>query len=248
MIELRPATTRGHTRHDWLERWHSFSCADYRDPAHLHWGPLRALDDVCIAPGAGVSPHGYRDTEIISLVLAGTLEIRDSLGRSLRVRPGEVHRLSAGHGVVQGEINPSPEEPLHYLQISIIPDVVGLQPSSELTCFGDHDRHDRLCLLASSDGEAGSLHLNQDIRLFGSALAVGSCLQHVVAPHRLAYLHVLRGKLAVNGHPLGAGDALRIGEDIALRIVGGEAGGELLLFDLPAQRAGFQREGASKAS
>ncbi|MDQ8022314.1 MAG: pirin family protein [Moraxellaceae bacterium] len=248
MIELRPATARGHTQHDWLERWHSFACADYRDPAHLHWGPLRALDDVCIAPGASVSPHGYRDTEIISLVLAGTLEIRDNLGHSLRVRPGEVHRLSAGHGVVQGEINPSPEEPLHYLQISIIPDVVGLKPSTEQTCFGDNDRRNRLCLLASADGEAGSLHLNQDIRLFGSVLAVGSCLQHVVAPHRLGYLHVLRGALVAGEHRLGAGDALRIGGDIRLEISGGETGGELLLFDLPAQRAGFQPEAASKAS
>lgn len=232
MITLRPAAERGHANHGWLDTRHSFSFADYHDPAHVHFGPLRVINEDCIAPGTGFGEHGHRDMEIISYVLSGALAHRDSLGNAARIVPGEVQRMSAGSGVMHAEYNGEPEAATHFLQIWILPRRRGGSPGYEQKTFTDAEKRGRLRLIASEDGAEDSVRVQQDVRLYAGLFDGDERADHAFAPGRLGYLHVARGSVSVNGQRLGHGDALKFVDEPRLSIERGE-GAEVLLFDLP---------------
>jgi redox-sensitive bicupin YhaK (pirin superfamily) len=232
MITLRPAAERGHARHGWLESWHSFSFADYRDPRHVHWGPLRVINDDVIAPGQGFGAHPHRDMEILTWVLSGRLAHRDSMGHGAEIVPGEMQQMSAGTGVTHSEFNPDPAAPVHLLQIWIIPSVTGVPPRYAQTRFDEAGRRGRLCLVASPDGAGGSIPIHQDTRMFAGLFDGDEAAALDIAAGRLAYVHVARGRVVVNGHALSAGDALLYADEPRVEIAGGEDA-ELLVFDLP---------------
>jgi hypothetical protein len=235
MITLRRSQERGHADHGWLKSLHSFSFADYYDPAHMGFGPLRVINEDRIAPGTGFGTHGHRDMEIISYVLDGELAHRDSMGNGSVIRPGDVQRMSAGSGVRHSEYNHAEGKATHFLQIWIEPDVTGIVPSYEEKRFADAEKQGRLRLVASPDGAEGSVRIHQDARLYASRLAAGEALSANLAPGRLGYLHVVRGVVTVNGHSLAGGDAAKLQDETALALhAGGEA--EVLLFDLPPGR------------
>jgi len=235
MIQLRKANDRGHADHGWLRTFHSFSFADYHDPAEMGWGVLRVINEDFVAPDTGFGTHGHRDMEIITYLLSGTLQHRDSMNNSSVIRPGEVQRMSAGEGVQHSEFNPSNSETVHFLQLWIEPNVFGCPPEYEQKTFPDADKRDRLCLLASPDGDEGSLSIHQDARLFASLLTPETHLEHKLALGRRAYLHVVRGAITLNGLPLGSGDGAKIKEEAKLSIVAKEDA-EILMFDLPTAR------------
>lgn len=231
MLTIRRATERGHANHGWLESWHSFSFADYHDPAHVHFGSLRVINEDTVQPGQGFPTHGHRDMEILSYVLEGTLEHQDSMGNGTQIRYGEVQLMSAGTGVRHSEFNPSATEAVHFLQIWIIPDTQNLTPGYQQKPFGLEDKRGRWCLLASPQGEAGSLTIHQDVRIHAAVLAAGETLGYAIAPQRKVYVHVARGSVALNGQALNAGDAAKLSEENALSVTA-SAQAELLLFDL----------------
>lgn len=231
MITLRHAQERGHANHGWLDSWHSFSFADYFDPAHMGWGPLRVINDDTVAPGEGFPTHGHRDMEIISYVLDGALEHKDSLGTGSVIRPGEVQRMSAGRGILHSEYNPSRTEPAHFLQIWIEPAVRGLAPGYEQVALPA--RTGRLALVASPQGGAGAVRVHQDVRVYAGRFAAGQGETLNLLPGRLAYVHVARGRLTLNGLVLGPGDGARIGAEPELELAALEDGAEVLVFDLP---------------
>ena len=235
MTEIRRAGERGYADHGWLKSYHSFSFADYFDPAHVEFGPLRVINEDRVVPGAGFGTHGHRDMEIISYVLEGELAHKDSMGNGSVIRPGDVQRMSAGTGVRHSEYNHAKDRTTHFLQIWIEPNVTGIEPSYEEKRFSDADKQGRLRLVASPDGADGSVRIHQDARLFVSRLAPGQAVSADLAPGRLGYLHLVRGAVAVNGHRLDGGDAAKIGDEARLEI-GAESDSELLLFDLPATR------------
>lgn len=232
MIRLRPAAERGHAHHGWLDTWHSFSFADYHDPAHVHWGPLRVINDDRVAPGRGFNTHGHRDMEIITYVLSGTLAHRDSMGNHSRIVPGEVQRLSAGSGITHSEFNHSSIDPVHLLQIWIIPDQQGAAPGYAQVAFPDGEKRGRLRLVASPDGAEGSVSIRQDARLHAGLFDGDEQAALALAPGRLGYVHLARGELEVNGQRLVAGDGLALADEAEIR-VGGGRGAEVLVFDLP---------------
>lgn len=232
MITLRPAAERGHANHGWLDSWHSFSFAGYQDPEHVHWGPLRVINEDRVAGGQGFGSHGHSDMEIISYVLEGALAHRDSMGNVERILPGEVQRMSAGTGVTHSEFNPDPDQATHFLQIWILPERTGIAPGYEQKRFDPAEKRGRLRLLVSRDGADGSLRMHQDARLYAGLFDGGEGARLAIAPGRLAYVHLVRGTATVNGHRLGAGDALRYRDEDAVAIEGGE-GAEVLVFDLP---------------
>lgn len=232
MLKLRPSEARGFADHGWLQTRHSFSFADYHDPAEMGWGALRVINDDHIGPGAGFGRHGHRSMEIITYVLAGALAHQDSLGHGGIVRPGEVQRMSAGKGILHSEANPSPDEETHLLQIWIEPAAPGGPASYEQRPVPDAEKRGRLRLVASPDGRDGSLTIGQDAFLYASLLAPGETLRHGLAAGRLAYLHLVRGRLAVNGVELAAGDGVKIADEASLEIAA-PADSEFLLFDLP---------------
>jgi redox-sensitive bicupin YhaK (pirin superfamily) len=231
MIALRPAKERGHADHGWLDTWHTFSFADYYDPRFMGFRTLRVINEDFVAPGRGFPTHGHRDMEIITYVLAGALEHRDSLGNGSIIRPGEVQRMSAGTGVRHSEANPSRTEALHLLQIWIEPARPGIAPGYEQKTFGDADKRGRLRLVASPDGAEGSVTIHQDARVYATVLGAGQQVTHTLAPGRYAWLHVAHGGLTLNGHRLGQGDGVAIGDEGALTMAG-ETEAEALLFDL----------------
>lgn len=237
MIQLRKAADRGHANHGWLDTFHTFSFADYYDPAHMNWGALRVINDDRIAPGMGFGTHGHRDMEIITYVLEGSLQHKDSMGNGTVIEPGDVQRMSAGRGVMHSEFNPSPSEPVHLLQIWITPNVSGIRPSYEQKRFEPADKRGRLRLVASSDGREGSVTIHQDAAVYAALLDKGQAVDAKLAPSRIAYLHVARGNVLLDGAPLGPGDGARISATQSLLLAGaenaGEGGGEILLFDLP---------------
>lgn len=233
MITLRPARERGHANHGWLDSWHSFSFADYFDPAHMGWGPLRVINDDTVAPGQGFSTHGHRDMEIISYVLDGALEHRDSLGTGSVIRPGEVQRMSAGRGILHSEYNPSSVEPVHFLQIWIEPAVRGIAPDYEQVALAPPGEGGGLQLVASPQGGNGTVRLHQDVRLYAARLGSGQSDSLSLLPGRLAYVHVARGSLVLNGLALGDGDGARIGDESLLELSATGTGAEVLVFDLP---------------
>jgi redox-sensitive bicupin YhaK (pirin superfamily) len=231
MIALRPAAERGHANHGWLDSHHSFSFADYYDPAHMGFGPLRVINEDRVAPGKGFGTHGHRDMEIISYVLDGELAHKDSIGTGSTIVAGDVQRMSAGRGVMHSEFNPSPDRPVHFLQIWIEPDVRGVPPSYEQKHFDVAARRGRLRLIASPDGRDGSVAIHRDALLFAGLFDGAEAAEHAIAPGRAAYVHVARGAATINGQALGAGDALRLVGEPAVTISGGR-GAEILLFDL----------------
>jgi redox-sensitive bicupin YhaK (pirin superfamily) len=232
MLEMRKAGERGHADHGWLRSFHSFSFADYYDPRHTGFGPLVVINEDRVQPGKGFGTHGHRDMEIVSYVLEGALEHKDSLGNGSVIRPGDVQRMSAGTGVRHSEFNPSPREPVHFLQIWIEPDVAGIPPGYEEKHFDAASKRGRLRLVASRDGRDGSVKIHQDTRLYAALLDGAERVVHTVAPGRRIYVHVARGKLAANGHSLTAGDALKAA-DVGEIVLEGGVGAEVLLFDLP---------------
>ena len=232
MITLRPAHERGHADHGWLDSWHSFSFADYRDDRHVHWGPLRVINEDRVAAGRGFGQHGHRDMEIVSYVLDGALAHEDSMGTAKAIVPGEVQRMSAGTGVMHSEFNHSATDTTHFLQIWIIPAKTGVTPSYEQKTFPDAEKRGRLRLVVSPDGADGSVTIHQDARMYAGLFDGDESATHALAPGRLGYVHLARGAATVNGHALQAGDALLLADEPAITIGRGQ-GAELLVFDLP---------------
>ena len=232
MITLRPAAERGHAQHGWLDSWHSFSFADYFAPEHVHFGPLRVINEDRIAAGSGFGQHGHRDMEILSYVLDGALAHKDSMGNTASIVPGEVQRMSAGSGVLHSEFNHNPSGETHFLQIWIVPSRAGGAPGYEQKAFAEAEKRGRLRLVASSDGAEGSVRIQQDVRLYAGLFDGSETASYAFAPGRLGYLHVARGAVSVNGRALRAGDALKFVDEPGLQISGGEQA-EVLLFDLP---------------
>jgi redox-sensitive bicupin YhaK (pirin superfamily) len=232
MIELRRAAERGHAEHGWLDSWHSFSFADYYDPAHMGYGPLRVINEDSIQPGTGFGTHGHRDMEILSYVLEGALAHKDSMGNGSAIVPGDVQRMSAGRGVQHSEFNHARDSVTHFLQIWIEPSVRGIAPGYEQKHFDAASKRGRLRLVASPDGAEGSVRIHQDARMYAGLLDGAERATHALAPGRKAYVHVARGSLTVNGSPLAAGDALKASGVAGIVLEGGK-GAEALLFDLP---------------
>jgi quercetin 2,3-dioxygenase len=232
VIALRPAHERGHANHGWLDSWHSFSFADYRDDRHVHWGPLRVINEDRVAAGQGFGTHSHRDMEIISYVLEGSLGHKDSMGNAENIVPGEVQRLSAGTGITHSEFNHSATGTTHFLQIWIIPNAMGVKPGYAQKHFSAEDKRGRLRLVASGDGAEGSVSINQDARLYAGLFDGDEAVELALAPGRLGYVHVVRGRVVINGLPLGAGDALRYRDEAQVDIRQG-LGAEVLVFDLP---------------
>jgi redox-sensitive bicupin YhaK (pirin superfamily) len=232
MTFTRPANERGHANHGWLDSYHTFSFANYYDPAHMGVSNLRVINDDTVMPGQGFGTHGHQDMEIVSYVLDGALEHKDSMGNGSVIRPGDIQRMSAGTGVRHSEYNPSPTEPVHFLQIWLVPNRTGVQPGYEEKHFPLEDRRGRLVLLVSPDGRDGSLSAHQDGLLYGTLLEAGESVEHPLAAGRRAYVHVARGQVAVNRTPLGSGDGATL-EGVDHVHLEGLGTAEVLLFDLP---------------
>jgi redox-sensitive bicupin YhaK (pirin superfamily) len=231
MITVRPAVQRGRFRLDWLDSRHSFSFGEYRDPAHMGFGALRVINDDRVAPGGGFGTHAHRDMEIITYPLAGALEHQDSLGTRSVIRPGEVQRMTAGTGVRHSEHNASQTEPVHFLQIWVIPERPGLEPGYEQKAFPAADRRDRLLLVAAGDGREGAVTIHQDVDVRAALLAPDGRCSHAFATGRRGWLQVARGAVEADGIRLDEGDGAAIEEASLVTITGLEEA-ELLLFDL----------------
>ena len=231
-IQVRRAKERGHGDHGWLDTWHTFSFSDYYDPRFMGFRVLRVINEDTVAPGQGFPTHGHRDMEIVSYVLEGALEHRDSLGTGSVIRPGDVQRMSAGTGVRHSEFNGSPTEPVHFLQIWIEPAARDIAPGYEQKAFGDADKRDRLRLVASPDGAEGSVTIHQDARVYATRLEAGREVVHRLAPGRHAWVQVTRGALMVGPERLAHGDGAAISGEGAVTLTG-EQDAEALLFDLP---------------
>lgn len=234
-VTLRKAAERGHADHGWLDSHHTFSFAGYYDPAQMGFRRLRVINEDRVQPSKGFGTHPHRDMEIVSIVLAGELAHEDSLGNGSVIRPGDVQRMSAGTGILHSEYNHSPSEPVHFLQIWIEPSQRDLAPGYEQKHFPPEERRDRLVLVASPEGRAGSLTIHQDVSLYVSALTPGAGLRHELAPQRHAWVQVTAGQLEVRlgerRYELEAGDGLRVSGERLLDFAAPE-GAELLLFDL----------------
>ena len=232
MIELRRSGDRGHARHGWLDSRHSFSFADYYDAEHMGFGPLRVINEDRVQPGMGFGTHGHRDMEIISYVLEGELQHRDSMGNGSVIVPGDVQRMSAGRGVQHSEYNPSRSNPTHFLQIWIEPSDRGIAPSYEQQHVDQEDKRNTLRLIASPEGGNGAVRIHQDARVYAAVLDEDDAVKHALAPARRAYVHVITGAAHVNDVRLEAGDAAKITGEAEVRVDRAEAA-EVLLFDLP---------------
>ena len=234
MQEIRRAKDRGYADHGWLKSYHSFSFADYFDPQHVEFGPLRVINEDRVAPGQGFGTHGHRDMEIISYVLEGALAHKDSTGSSSTIRPGDVQRMSAGRGVQHSEFNPSASEGVHFLQIWIQPNVRSIPPSYEEKRFSDEEKRGRLRLIASPDQAEGSVLIHQDARVYAGLFTGNEDAELDIEAGRRAYVHVARGAVTVNGIALQAGDALKMSGGNTLSVLHGRDA-EVLAFDLPSR-------------
>lgn len=230
-MKIRRSNERGFADHGWLRTFHTFSFADYYDPEHMGFRTLRVINEDRVAPGHGFGTHGHRDMEIVSYVLSGALAHRDSMGTGSVIRPGDVQRMSAGTGVLHSELNASETEPVHFLQIWILPDKRGYTPGYEQKSFPDEEKRGRLRLVASPDGADGSITIHQDARIHAGILAAGESVKHVVAPGRGAWLQVVRGAIDLDGARLDAGDGAAVDEEGALEIRAREES-EVLVFDV----------------
>ena len=232
MKAVRHAQDRGHADHGWLDSHHSFSFGGYYDKAHMGFGPLRVINEDRVVPGAGFGTHGHRDMEILSYVLSGSLAHRDSLGNGSTIRPGDVQRMSAGTGIQHSEFNGSDAHPVHFLQIWIEPDRRGLPPSYEERHFDATGKRGRLRLIASPDRAGDSVLIHQDARLYSGLFTGVEQAQQALAPGRMAYVHLVRGQLTVNGVVLNTGDALKLTDETEVALHDGD-NAEVLVFDLP---------------
>ncbi len=231
MITKRPGSERGHFDHGWLKTYHTFSFADYRDPNHMGFRQLRVINEDEVSPGMGFPTHGHRDMEIVTYVLEGALEHRDSMGNGSVIRPGDVQRMTAGTGVQHSEFNASKSEPVHLLQIWILPAKTKLAPGYEQTTIAAKDKRGVLRLIASPDGSDGSVTIHQDVRLYASVLEPGEKVIQDLARGRFGWLQVARGAVTVNGQALAHGDGAAVSDETSLAIAAA-APSEILLFDL----------------
>ncbi len=232
MMHVRASEARGRADFGWLDSRHSFSFGQYYDPAYMGFGPLRVINEDRVVPGEGFPTHGHQDMEIISYVLEGALEHKDSIGTGSVIRPGEVQRMSAGTGIRHSEYNASDTEGVHFLQIWIEPEQAGLAPSYEQKAFAEGERRNSLRLVAARDGRDGALTLHQDAELYASLLDAGQRLVHPLRSGRGAWLQLVRGALTLNGERLSAGDGAAVAKTPQLEIEATEDS-EFLLFDLP---------------
>lgn len=231
MISIRKSQDRGHATHGWLDSHFSFSFAEYYDPQHMGFSSLRVINEDWIAPSKGFPTHPHRDMEIVTYLLEGALEHRDTLGTGSVITPGEVQRMSAGTGIAHSEFNPSASERCHLLQIWMLPAQRGLSPSYEQKRFADAEKQNRLCLIAAPDGRDGAVSIQQDAYIYASLLETGASVTHTAAPGRKLYLQIVRGEIEKNGHHLQAGDGARIWEETEITLTGRQPA-EFLLFDL----------------
>ena len=231
MVTIRRAHERGHFDHGWLNTYHTFSFADYHDPQHMAFRSLRVMNEDVVAPGQGFGMHGHRDMEIVTLVLAGSLEHQDSMGNGEVLRPGEFQRMTAGTGVMHSEFNPSATEPVHLYQIWLRPERPGLTPSYEQKAFPAEGKRNRLQLVASRAARDGSLLIHQDASILLGELEAGKEVTHTLAPGRHAWLQVLRGSVTANGQPLQTSDGAAVSEEKELTLKTA-TGAEVMLFDL----------------
>jgi hypothetical protein len=233
MLTIRKARDRGHANHGWLNSHHTFSFADYYDPRHMGHGNLRVINDDTVAPGKGFGTHPHRDMEIISYVLDGAMEHKDSMGNGSVIRPGDVQRMSAGTGVTHSEFNHSAVEPVHFLQIWILPNARDHAPGYEQKFFASEDKRGRLRLVASATGRDGSVSLNQDADVYAGLFDGAETATFTAGPWRDLWIHVARGSLLVNGQTLDAGDGAAVSGEEELRFENGQDA-EVLLFDMAA--------------
>lgn len=233
MFAIRPANERGHVNLGWLNSRHTFSFGHYYDPQFMGFGPLRVINEDRVKPGQGFDTHGHSDMEIISYVLAGALEHKDSLGTGSIIRPGEVQRMSAGSGVRHSEFNASDTDPVHFLQIWIQPDQDGLEPSYEQKAFADDGKRGQLRLVGSRDGRSGSVTIHQDVDLYATLLGAGEQVAFELAEGRHGWVQVARGSVRLNGNDLKAGDGVALKGASSLTAEGVDDA-EVLLFDMGA--------------
>lgn len=231
MIQIRRSNERGHADHGWLDSRHTFSFAGYYDPEHLGFRKLRVINEDRVRPGAGFGTHGHRDMEIISYVLSGSLAHKDSMGNGSVLSAGDVQRMTAGTGVQHSEMNPSLDDPVHFLQIWIEPEREGLEPSYEEAHFSNDDKRSRLRRIASGEADEGALKIHQDVDLYASVLPAGESVKLDLRPGRHAWVQLIRGEVSLNGHDLRAGDAAALSDEQAVELVASTEA-EALLFDL----------------
>ena len=231
MQNIRRSNERGYADHGWLKSFHTFSFADYYDPEHISFGPLRVINEDRVDAGMGFGTHGHRDMEIISYVLEGELAHKDSMGTGATIRPGDVQRMSAGRGVQHSEFNPSEDQPAHFLQIWIMPDQRGVTPSYEQKHFAADEKRGKLRLIASRDGADGSVRIHQDAKVYAGLFDGAERAEFTVGNNRQVYVHVARGSINVNGNVLNAGDAIGLSDVSSLSLTEGQ-GAEVLVFDL----------------
>jgi redox-sensitive bicupin YhaK (pirin superfamily) len=231
MIDIRRANDRGHLNFGWLDTWHTFSFGSYRDPAQQGFSDLLVINDDVVQPGQGFGTHPHSDMEIFTYILEGALEHKDSMGTGSIIRPGDVQMMSAGTGIRHSEFNPSQREPVHLLQIWIVPDRRGVQPRYQQVNFDSAEKRGRLRLIISPDSTQGSLNVYQDVRVYAGLIDGDETAELKLAANRYAYVHVARGALNVNGQRLAAGDGARVRQETELSFAGGE-NAEVLVWDL----------------
>ncbi len=231
MLRIRKSEDRGYADRGWLKSYHSFSFAGYYDPAHMGWGNLRVINDDLIAPNGGFGTHGHRDMEIVTYVTTGMLAHKDSMGNGTDIPAGDVQRMSAGRGVRHSEFNHAPDQTTHLLQIWIEPREKGIEPGYEQKRFSDDDKRGRLRLIASPDGADGSVTIHADASIYAGRFDAGESVSIALKPARKHYVHIVRGTLSVNGHPLKGGDAALLAEEERLTLDHGD-NAEVLVFDL----------------
>ena len=232
MLSIRRAAERGHTTRDWLNSRHTFSFGDYVDRGHSGFRALRVINEDRVVPGGGFAEHGHRDIEIVTYVIAGALAHKDSLGNGSVIRPGDVQRMSAGLGIRHSEFNPSDSEPVHFLQLWIVPGELGLSASYEQRAFLPEAKHNRFCLIASQDGREDSVVVHHDAAIFAATVAPDAIVGHTLAPERFGWLQVVSGAIDVNGQRLSVGDGAGISQEKTLRLRSLSGTSEVLLFDL----------------
>lgn len=234
MITVRPANERGAANFGWLDSRHTFSFGNYYDPHHMGFASLRVINEDKVTPSQGFGTHGHRDMEIITYVLDGALEHKDSLGTGSVIRPGDVQRMSAGTGIRHSEFNASDSNPVHFLQIWILPETEGIDPGYEQISIAPEAKQKQLRLVGSRDGRDGSVTIHQDVSLYATALTEGDRVEHILAPGRVAWVQVARGVVNLNGHDLTAGDGAAVSDLETLSLMGAADGAEVLLFDMAA--------------
>jgi quercetin 2,3-dioxygenase len=234
MLKIRPAQDRGIANLGWLDSRHSFSFGEYHDPNHMGFADLRVINEDRVAPGKGFGTHGHRDMEIVTYVLEGTLEHKDSIGTGSIIRPGDVQRMSAGTGIQHSEFNASTSEPVHLLQIWILPEEKGIEPGYEQKNFAVAEKQGKLRLVGSRDGRDGSITIHQNVDLYAAALLEGESVSYTFRPRRVGWLQVARGEVQLNDRSLSAGDGVAIAQESLITLQGVAKEAEVLLFDMAA--------------